>query len=227
MRYPAYLEVGPDRSTLALVFALPGVGARGRTPEAALAALPAAITAELARLTGVGRALPAGADGAIEIAESERVAVPVDVAGGATCALFRYELRPTRPEDAVLALDRVALAHAEIGRAASAGMDDPLAAALLALAEREWWLLSRLGNRPPAQLPPETDPLARSEAVHMLVIDRFANLLPGDIERHAVFNGEPWTTRKVLRRLACAARDAAASVLALADAPQSTPRAPR
>jgi hypothetical protein len=45
--------------------------------------------------------------------------------------------------------------------------------------------------------------------VRALTLERFVNLLPGDRERHAVFAGEQWTTRKVLRRLACLSRDTA------------------
>jgi hypothetical protein len=121
-----------------------------------------------------------------------------------------------------LALDRVALAHEEIARAVAAvGADERLAAVLVALAEAEWWLLSRLGNRAAAQLPPESEPVERCAAVHALVVERLTNLLPGDLERHAVFGGEQWTTRKVLRRLACRARDAAAEAQALT-APSGT-----
>src|SRR5512146_3539829 len=109
MRYPAYLEVGPGGFTLAFVFALPGVSVRARSPEAALAALPTTIEAERVRLVANGRTLPAGAgvDAPIDVAEAERIETACDVAGGASSVLFRYELRPTREEDVVLALDRL------------------------------------------------------------------------------------------------------------------------
>ena len=207
MRYPAYLEVGPGGHALALVFALPGVSVRARTPEAALAALPAAIADELTRLRAAGRALPTDpAAEAIEIVETERIAVTSDVVDGATSALFRYELRPTRPEDVALALDRLALAREELLRA-------PEGPHLAELADAEWWLLSRLGNRAPANLPPATEPRARFDAVREQTIERLTHLLPGDHERHAVFGGEQWTTRKVLRRLACLARDGAGAAI--------------
>jgi hypothetical protein len=226
MRYPAYLEVGPGGWTLAFVFALPGVSMRARSPEAALAALPAAIAAERVRLVAAGRVLPAGTGvGApIEVAEAERIEVAADVAGGATSALFRYELRATREEDVALALDRLALAQEEIAPVVTAhgpAAGGALAAALRALADGEWWLLSRLGNRPPAQLPPDTEPWARCEAVRAITVERLTHLLPGDHERHAVFGGEPWTTRKVLRRLSCHAREAAAGVQAFSALPSA------
>lgn len=205
MRYPAYLEIGPAGHTIAYVFSLPGLVVRGRRADDALARLPEAVEAELARLRAAGRAAP---EGPIEIAESERVTVLSDVAQGLSSAMFKYELRPTRDEDIALALDHMALAREEIGRAPS-----PSDEALRALADGEWWLLSRLGTRPWAPLPEE--PLARLDAVRIQTLERFANLLPGDRERHAVFAGEQWTTRKVLRRLACLSREAALAIGAL------------
>jgi hypothetical protein len=190
MRYPAYLEIGPGGHTLAYVFTLPGLSVRARSAEAALAALPAAIASELGRL---GRDVPE-----IEVTEAERVTSTADVEHGVSNALFRYELRPTRDEDVALVLDRLARDAAELS-----GTSDET---LRALADGEWWLLSRLGTRPFASLP--LVPRERVEAVRALTIERFANLLPGDRERHAVFAGEQWTTRKVLRRLACLSRDA-------------------
>jgi len=214
MRYPAYLEVGPGGRTLAYVFTLPGVSVRARSPEAALAALPAAVADELARLAAAGRALPAGpGESTIEVVEAERISV----AGEAASALFRYELRPTREEDVALVLDRLALAREELSRV-------PDGPHLAALADAEWWLHSRLGNRVPAVIPPASEPRARFEAVRAETVERLTHILPGDHERHAVFNGEPWTTRKVLRRLACLARDGAAAALAQAGAAAPPPQ---
>src|SRR5882672_10930316 len=151
MRYPAYLEIGPGGRTLAFVFMLPGVSVRARSPEAALAALPAAVADELARLTTAGRAQPGDpADRAIEIVEAERVTV----SGEASSGLFRYELRPTREEDVALVLDRLALAREELARL-------PEGPHLAELADGEWWLHSRLGNRAPAVIPPASEPRAR------------------------------------------------------------------
>src|SRR5688572_29929470 len=133
MRYPAYLEVGPSGHCIAYVFSLPGLSLRERRAADALAALPAAIAAELARLG-------APADAAIEVNEAERVDVKSDVEHGVSTAAFRYELRPTRDEDVALALDRMERAREEMAQA-----DDE---AWRALADGEWWLLSRLPERP-------------------------------------------------------------------------------
>ena len=196
MRYPAYLEIGPTGHSIAYVFALPGLSVRARRAEDALAALPVAIAAELAR---VG----APPDPAIEVTEAERVSVPTDVENGISTAAFRYELRATRDEDVALALARMELARTEMAQAE----DD----AFRALADGEFWLLSRMAERPAH--PWAADPRERFAAVRAATIARLTNLLPGDRERHAVFGGEVWTTRKVLRRLACHARDAARAAI--------------
>jgi hypothetical protein len=205
VRYPTYLEIGPAGYTIAYVFALPGFSVRARRADEALARLPEAVEAELARLRAAGRPV---AEGPVEIAEAERETVRSDVEHGVSSALFKYELRPTRDEDVALALDRMALAREEIGRVPA-----PAPETLLALANGEWWLLSRLGTRAWSHLPEE--PLERLDAVRALTLERFANLLPGDRERHAVFASEQWTTRKVLRRLACLSRDTAIALAAL------------
>jgi hypothetical protein len=194
MRYHAYLEIGPSGHCIAYVFSLPGLSLRARRAEEALAAMPAAIRGEIDRLRDAGRIVQ-GAGEAVEVAEAERETVRSDVEHGVSSVLFRYELRPTRDEDVALVLDRLELDRARMPEDA-----------MRAVADGEWWLLSRLGTRPWAPLPEE--PRERFEAVRALTIERFANLLPGDRERHAVFAGEQWTTRKVLRRLACLSRDA-------------------
>ena len=192
MRYPAYLEVGPTGHTIAYVFSLPGLSVRARRAEDALAALPAAIASELARLD-----LPA--DPTVEVSESERVDVRSDVENGVSTATFKYELRATRDEDVALALDRMERARVEMAAA-----DDE---AWRALGDTEWFLLSRLAERP--VLSWSDDVRERFAAIRASTVQRLTHLLPGDRERHAVLGGEIWTTRKVLRRLACNARDAA------------------
>jgi hypothetical protein len=207
MRLPVYLEVGKGGATRAWVLALPGVAASGRTPEAALAALPAVVAEEAARLGRLGRPWAhAGAD--LEFVETERVQVDLDLGSGASTALFKHDLRPTRPEDVAAALERFDLACREVEAAARAGAADP--ERLGAIADSLLWLVSRLGSRPAHDLP--AGGLERFLAAERIVVERLTNLLPGDIERHAVFAGEPWTTRKVLRRIALAVREEARAV---------------
>jgi len=192
MRYPAYLEVGPTGHAIAYVFSLPGLSVRARRAEDALALLPSSIAAELARL-----GLPA--DPGLEVSEAERVDVRSDVENGVSTATFKYELRATRDEDVALALDRMERARAEMAAA-----DDET---WRALGDTEWFLLSRLAERP--VLSWSDDVRERFAAIRASTVQRLTHLLPGDRERHAVLGGEIWTTRKVLRRLACNARDAA------------------
>ncbi len=192
MRYPAYLEVGPTGHVLAYVFSLPGLSVRARRAEDALAALPSAIAQELERL-----GLPA--DPSLEVAEAERVDVKSDVEHGVSTATFKYELRATRDEDVALALDRMERTRIEMASAEDEGWR--------ALGDTEWFLLSRLAERP--VLSWSDDVRERFAAIRASTVERLTHLLPGDRERHAVLGGEVWTTRKVLRRLAVNARDAA------------------
>src|SRR5689334_19227523 len=165
MRYPAYLEVGPTGHTIAYVFSLPGLSLRARRADDALAALPAAIAAELERL---GQP----ADPSVEISEAERVDVKSDVEHGVSTATFRYEMRATRDEDVALALDRMERARLEMGSA-----DDQ---AWLALAEGEWALVSRMAER--TQMPWAAEARPRFDAVRAATIERLTHLLPGDRE---------------------------------------------
>ena len=188
MRVPVYLEVGRGESTRAWVLVLPGVAAAGKSPEAALAALPAVVAEEVARLERLGHPWT-HAGTPLEFVGTERVAVDLDLGSGASTALFRHDLRPTRPDDVAAALERFGLACDEIEAA------PPSDERLLALADGILWLVSRLGSRPAADT--NAAPLERLRAARHVAVERLTNLLPGDIERHAVFNGEPWTTRKV------------------------------
>ena len=225
MRIPVYLEVGAGGATRAWVLVLPGVAVAGASTAAALAALPACVAEETARLEGLGHPW-AHAGELLEFVETERVDVDLDLGSGASTALFKHDLRPTRPEDVTVALERFGLACREIeaaarrADAAPAGHDERL----LAVAEGIGWLLSRLGSKSVEALP--VDPLPRFLAAEQLAIERLTNLLPGDIERHAVFLGEPWTTRKVLRRLVLLVREAAIAATPATLAPPSSAPTP-
>jgi hypothetical protein len=212
MRIPVYLEVGAGGATRAWVLLLPGLAVAARSADAALAALPAAVEEELARLERLGRPW-AHAGEPLDFVETERVAVDLDLGSGASTALFKHDLRPTRPEDVTAALERLGLACREI-EAAARGAVDAHREPLLRAADGVLWLLSRLGSRPEAAIP--DDPLERLLAAERAAVVRLTSeLLPGDVERHAVFLGEPWTTRKVLRRLALLGRETALAVTGL------------
>lgn len=207
MRIPVYLEIGAGGGTRAWALVLPGVAVDAATPEAALAAMPAAVAEEVALLAAAGCPWAHAAE-PLEFIETERVDTNVKLEEGAARALFKWDLRPTKPEDVAATLARFELACRAIEAAHAA--DPPVATTpvglrLIEAADRFVWLLSRLGSRPAHMLPGGA--LPRLLAAEKIVIERLINLLPGDLERHAVFAGEPWTTRKVLRRLAHAARE--------------------
>ncbi len=203
MRVPVYLEVGARGATRAWVLSLPGVAVDGASPEAAGAAVPAGVAEEIGLLAQAGRPWSHAAE-PHEYVETERVDTNVGLEEGSARALFKWDLRPTKPEDVVAALARIELARRAI-EAAVAGTPDatvvesPVGSRLIALSGSMLWLLSRLGSKPTGTLSQE--PLARFVGAEQIAIERLNNLLPGDLERHAVFLGEPWTTRKVLRRL--------------------------
>jgi predicted RNase H-like HicB family nuclease len=199
LRYPAYIEVGLDRRAVGYVFRLPGLYVEAEAPEAALAALAGAVQAEFAWLARHGVA-PAFAGEPVEIEEVERIDLGTDVSRGIWRGLFQYELRRTSDEDIELALERTRFARADVLAAWEAMSEAERAAhtpRFLAHADAEWELLSKLGRRLRDRLP--EDPINRLGFVRREAEGRFRNLLPGDRERMAVFDGEKWTTRKVLR----------------------------
>jgi len=203
MRIPVYLEVGARGASRAWALSLPGVAVDAASPEAALAALPAIVVDEIVFLARSGRPW-AHATETLEFVETERVDTNVKLEEGSARALFKWDLRPTKPEDVAAALARIDLACRTIEAAVAEAPDataaeSPGGARLIALSGTILWLLSRLGSKPTGALSQE--PLPRLLGAEQIAIERLNNLLPGDLERHAVFAGEPWTTRKVLRRL--------------------------
>ena len=214
MRIPVYLELGPAGATRAWALVLPGVAVDAASPEAALEALPVAVSDEIALLARGGRPWAHAAE-PLEFIETERVDTNVKLEEGAARALFKWDLRPTKPEDVAATLARFELACRAIEAAHAADppvATSPLGLRLIATADRIVWLLSRLGSRPTHVLPGGA--LPRLLAAEKIAVERLTSLLPGDLERHAVFSGEPWTTRKVLRRLAHLAREESLSPVA-------------
>jgi hypothetical protein len=198
------------------VFRYPGLFAEAPTAETALLALPDAIRAEHAWLADHGVA-DAAVGAPIAIDEAERIDLATDVRRGIWRGLFRFDLRPTTDADVAVALERARFARAAVLRL----IDDagPVLAPALeerlhahAGAERE--LLSKLG----ARLPPTRaeDAPGHIEAVRAASAARLSELLPGDRERLAVFDGEKWTARKVLRCLVVAERRLLAALQAAA-----------
>ena len=199
IRYPAYIEVAPGGGAKGYVFRFPGLFVEGATPEAALAALAQAVTDEIAWLSRHGVRSPFASE-PIEIEEVERLDMGTDVSRGEWRGVFQYELRRTSDEDIETAIERARFARADLLAAlehSSDGQRSAIEPRLLAHANEEWELLAKLGVRTRLKMPEE--PWERLQFVRAQAEERFRNLLPGDRERLAVFDGEKWTTRKVLR----------------------------
>jgi hypothetical protein len=144
----------------------------------------------------------------VEIDVVERIEIDTDVGSGVWRGLFRYELRPTTADDVENVTKRTRLARGDLLELLS-NVDE---ATRQSLDERlrqfcvdELELISRLGSHSSVDLPEGT--LDRLRVTREHSENRFRNLLPGDKERMAVFGGEKWTTRKVLRCFAVAERE--------------------
>jgi predicted RNase H-like HicB family nuclease len=207
IRYPAYLETVDGGKTRAYVFRLPGLHVDGESPEDALHRLRDVVADEHVWLQDHG-AEQENMGEAIEIESVERIRLDTDVSRGAWIGLFRYELRPTTPKDVAITLERAGFAREDVLRCWKESSPESRTAwseLLVRFAERELWLLSRLGSTVRAKLP--EDPIEAIALARVQFEERIQNLLPGDIERLAVFEGEQWTTRKVLRQFVVGERE--------------------
>jgi hypothetical protein len=169
------------------------------TPDGALAVLAQAVKEEMAWLARHGVTSPFASE-PIEIEEVERLDMGTDVSRGVWRGVFQYELRRTSDEDIETAIARARFARADLLAAleqSSEGERSAIEPRLLQHANEEWELLAKLGVR--TRLPMPDTPWERLQFVRAQAEERFRNLLPGDRERLAVFDGEKWTTRKVLR----------------------------
>ena len=204
IQYPTYLELQANRRTRAYVFRLPGLCLERQKPADALREMPAAIRTELAWLEQHGVEVSQKEE-QIVVDEVERITLDTDVSRGKWRGLFRYELRPTRGEDLNLVIERTSFARQDLLRVFSGDKSHQEILALFCRhAESELLLLSRLGSHISLDLP--EDPREQLEVVRTKAVERLRNLLPGDRERHSVFEGEQWTTRKVLRCFAVSER---------------------
>jgi len=195
--------VEPGGRAQGYVFRFPGLYVEGETPEVALAALMPSVSEEIAWLARHGIHSPFASE-PVEIEEVERIDMGTDVARGVWRGLFQYELRRTSDEDIETAIERARFARADLLAVLEHGDLSSVEPRLLAHANEEWELLAKLGVRTRLQMP-ET-PLERLQLVRAHAEERFHDLLPGDRERLAVFDGEKWTTRKVLRCFAVGER---------------------
>lgn len=206
--FPVGLEEGADGATRIHSFSLPGCTAEGATRDEALAAFPRALAGWLHALAAAGEPLPpAGAE--LEVHVEEWVRTQANVAAGESDVTFEDDLRPLSAEEATALLHRLGdlrrrllervrgLRPQELDAERPGGWT--VRGALDELARAQWWLLTRLGASPLAEVPERT--LGRLDTAMALVVQQFTTL--GEEQRAAVLelDGEVWTARKVLRRL--------------------------
>ena len=148
-------------------------------------------------------------DAELEIAVDEWVATDARVLVGETEALFADDLRALEQDEAERGVQRLGTVRgrvlAHVRRRPDALLDAETPGGMTArqvldeLARAQWWMLSRLGSTPMAEVPEKT--LARLDTALALVVDRLT-ALPDDARgRRLELDGEEWTPRKVVRRL--------------------------
>jgi predicted RNase H-like HicB family nuclease len=202
------LEEGADGGMMAHALNLAGCVAVGESAEAAVDAFQRALMEWLRFLAFAGEPVPPP-DAELEIAVDEWISTDARVLAGETEALFADDLRALDPDEAERGVQRLGalrgrvLAH--VRRRPDALLDAETPGGMTArqvleeLARAQWWMLSRLGSTPMAEVPEKT--LARLDTALALVVDRLTTLPDDARGRCLEVDGEAWTPRKVLRRL--------------------------
>ena len=208
MRIAVGLEEGADGGMMAYALDLPGCAAFGGSPREALAAFERVLAGWLRFLAATGEAVPPP-DAEIELAVDEWLLTEARVLEGETTALFAAELGPLGQEEAERGVRRLGGLRARllsrVRRRPEALLDAETPGGMTArqvmeeLARAQWWMLSRLGATPMAEVPAQT--LAQLDTAMALVVDRLTSLPEGARALRLELDGEEWTPRKVLRRL--------------------------
>lgn len=218
-----YLDLGDGGCMAHVLGELLGCNQTARTRERALIKLERDVAEYAATLRASGEAIP--------FADMERIDLSVVevsedqdpwIAGG-TNALFGPEMAPVTPADIASCLRRLETNRSAlldlVRNVPAAGYADcasgeprSVANTLSHIADADLWYLSRLGrDLAHARQALPTEPIARLEAARAIVIETLPAL--DEAERRQVFVPtiwcsprqlrlrEPWTARKVLRRL--------------------------
>jgi predicted RNase H-like HicB family nuclease len=208
MRIVVGLETGADGRVMAHGLSVPGCAAVADSAEAAVAAFERSLMEWLRLLAAAGEPVPP-ADAELELAVDEWLETDARIARGETTALFDDDLRPLERDEAEAGLRMLGALRsrvlARVRRRPDALLDAETPGGMTArrvleeLARAQWWMLSRLGATPMAEVPEKT--LARLDTAMVLVVDRLTTL-PDDARGTLLeLDGEEWTPRKVLRRL--------------------------
>ena len=202
MKISVGLEQAADGSTLAHALSLPGCIAAGRSPEAAMEALPDEVSQWLHFLASAGQPVPSP-DVELELAVDEWITSGADIAAGESDACFADDLRPLSDAEIQRHLhilgDLRGTLLARLRPLRDAGIGPETRRILEELARAQWWTLSRLGASPLAG--PADRTLARLDTAMALIVQQLTELPPERRGHRVVLEGEEWTPRKVLRRL--------------------------
>jgi predicted RNase H-like HicB family nuclease len=206
--FPIGLEEGEDGAVLVHSFTLPGCVAGGATQEEALAAFPPILEQWLGFRESRGESVPpAGSE--LAIAVNEWVRTDAAVREGDSSAFFEDDLRPLGPTDVSEALRSLGdlrgvlikqlrgASEEELDRDRPGGWSVRQIADELARAQ--WWMLTRLGASPMAEVPDRL--LGRLDTAMALVVQQLTNLNDDAREHVLELDGEKWSPRKVVRRL--------------------------
>jgi len=202
------LETGADGMVMAHGLSLPGCVAAGASAQAAVAAFQQAVMEWLWLLAAAGERVPPPS-AELELAVDEWLQTDARVSLGETTALFDDDLRPLLQDEAEAGVRMLGALRgrmlARVRRRPDALLDAETPGGMTArrvmeeLARAQWWMLSRLGATPMAEVPEKT--LARLDTAMALVVDRLTTLPDDARDRRLELDGEEWTPRKVLRRL--------------------------
>jgi predicted RNase H-like HicB family nuclease len=205
-RYSTGLEEGIDGVFLVHALSLPGCVADGVTRDAALERFGGVLAELLNFLARSGEPVPPP-EAELEITIDEWIQTDAQVAEGESTVFFEADAKPLAAEEIDSALRRLGelrsrllqhvrpLSEAEANRVRASGWS--VRRTLDELARAQWWMLSRLGATPMAEVPEMT--LARLDTAFALVLQQFTPEPPES--RIIELDGEQWTPRKVLRRL--------------------------
>lgn len=206
--FPVGLEEGRGGAALVHSLSVPGCVAAGSTKEDALAAFPEALAAWLDFRAAHGAPVPPP-EAELEIAVDEWVRTDADVAAGESEVCFDADLVPLTGAEIERELqllgDLRGLLLRHLRRVPDNFLDQRRGAGWTVrqmadeLARAQWWLLSRLGASPLAEVPERT--LGRLDTAMALVVQQFTEMPAEARGRVVELEGEVWTPRKVLRRL--------------------------
>lgn len=206
------ISVGLEEDDAGLIRAhsldLLGLEALGQGAEDAVSAFMGRVQHALPILEQLGRPVP-DRSAELEIAVDEWVRSDADLATGRSTACFESDREALSDQDLLAGLDLLGSLRSRLIRPFRRSRNEQLdqlqagdvsvRTLLDGLAQAQWWTLTRLGASPMAEVPEQV--VARLDTSMALVVERMANLSPDRRGLEIELDGEPWTPRKVLRRL--------------------------